>query len=179
MSVLALCGKLGGIEGARFLRSTKANEKTPFTLRVERSYPYVVGVLLTILFLYFHKFINLQATTPDIFPVVIGISAIAVGFLMTAKSILLSIDERKVIQFLKEAGVYIYFVGYLIAAVKWCFYTTILTLVGMILNLHHQAQPGHYWFLVLWVFTIATTAACCERVIRIFSKILRKIPSEA
>ena len=159
--------------------STRANESPPLTLRVERSYPYAVGVLLTILFLYFHSFINLYSTAPEIFPVVIGISAVAVGFLMTAKSILLSIDERKVIQFLKESGVYIYFVGYLMAAVNWCFSTTILTLAGMILNLHHQAQPGHYWFLVLWVFTVATAAACCERVIRIFSKILRKIASEA
>ena len=146
---------------------------------LERWYPYITSVIVTIVYFYFHRFIDIPSNARDLFPVVISISAIAVGFLMTAKSILLSIDQRRVIKGLKQGGVYADLVGYLVSAVNWSFGTTIVTALGMLLNLHQK--PGgwvFYFYTGAWVFITATATVCCLRVIRIFSKILKQIAQE-
>ena len=94
---------------------------------IERWYPYVFGFGITILYFYFHRLIDVLLTAKALFPVLTSISAIAVGFLITAQSIILSIDQRSVIKGLKQGAVYGHLVGYVVQAIYWAFGTTIVT----------------------------------------------------
>lgn len=147
------------------------------TETIERWYPKTLSLVVTLFYLYFHQVIDVTSTAKALFPVVTSISAIAVGFLLAAQSIILSIDERSVIKSLKQAGVYGHLVGYVVKAVNWSFVTTIVTGTGMVLSLHVNASGWMFSvvFTGLWVFITATAVMCCYRVIRIFSKILRQL----
>lgn len=144
---------------------------------IERWYPYVLSFVITIFYLCFHRLIDATSTAKALFPVVTSISAIAVGFLLTSQSIILSIDERSVIKGLKQGEVYGHLVGYVVKAVNWSFVTTIVTGIGMVLSLHENANGWIFSviFTGLWVFITTTAVMCCYRVIRIFSKILRQL----
>ncbi|MCY4613477.1 MAG: hypothetical protein OXB94_07650 [Nitrospira sp.] len=147
------------------------------TETIERRYPYVISFVITTFYLCFHQLIDVTSTAKALFPVVTSISAIAVGFLLAAQSIILSIDERNVIKSLKQGGVYGHLVGYVVKAVNWSFVTTILTGIGMVLSLHENANGWMFSviFTGMWVFITTTAVICCYRVIRIFSKILRQL----
>lgn len=144
---------------------------------IERWYPYTLSLVITTFYLYFHRLIDVTSTAKALFPVVTSISAIAVGFLLTAQSIILSMDERSVIKGLKQGGVYGHMVGYVVIAVNWSFVTTIVTGTGMVLSLHVNASGWMFSFIFagIWVFITATAVMCCYRVIRIFSAILKQI----
>ncbi len=144
---------------------------------IERWYPYVFGFVITILYFYFHRLIDVLSTAKVLFPVLASISAIAVGFLLTAQSILLSMDQRSVIKGLKQGGVYGYLVGYVVQAIYWSFGTTIVTATGMVLSLHVNVSDrvSFVIFTGVWIFFTTTAVMCCYRVIRIFSKILRQL----
>ncbi|MDE0404714.1 MAG: hypothetical protein OXI53_05320 [Nitrospira sp.] len=144
---------------------------------VERWYPYALGLVITIFYFCFHQVLDATSTAKALFPVVTSISAIAVGFLMTAQSIILSIDQRSVIKGLKQGGVYGHLVGYVVEAARWSFATTIVTGAGMVLSLHVNVSDSmlSVIFTGAWIFITTTAAMCCYRVIRIFSKILRQL----
>ncbi len=144
---------------------------------IERWYPYVFGFGITILYFYFHRLIDVLLTAKALFPVLTSISAIAVGFLITAQSIILSIDQRSVIKGLKQGAVYGHLVGYVVQAIYWAFGTTIVTATGMVLSLHVNANDWMFSviFTGVWIFITTTAVMCCYRVIRIFSKILRQL----
>lgn len=70
----------------------------------ERWYPYGFGFVVGCGLFLLRGTICLPDTLKELFPVVISISAIAVGFLATAKSILLSLEERPVVRHLRQMG---------------------------------------------------------------------------
>ena len=144
---------------------------------IERCYPYVFSVLITILYFYFHRLIDVLSTAKALFPVLTCISAIAVGFLITSQSIILSIDQRSVIKGLKQGAVYGHLVRYVIEAIYWAFVTTIVTAAGMVLSMHVNGSEGMFsvGFIGVWIFITTTAIMCCYRVIRIFSKILKQL----
>ena len=144
---------------------------------IERWYPYISSFVITILYFYFHRLIDILSTAKTLFPVLLSVSAIAIGFLITSQSIILSIDQRSVIKGLKQGGVYGHLVGYVVQAVHWSFGTTIVTATGMVLSLHINASDWMFSviFIGVWVFITTTAVMCCYRVIRIFSKILRQL----
>ena len=118
---------------------------------IERWYPNTLSLVVTLFYLYFHRVIDVTSTAKALFPVVTSISAIAVGFLLAAQSIILSIDERSVIKSLKQGDVYGHLVGYVVKAVNWSFVTTIVTGTGMVLSLHVNASG--------WMFSVIFTGA--------------------
>ena len=139
----------------------------------EKNYPLLFSLVLTGIFGSFHKFIDLLKISETLFPVIVSISAIAVGFLLTAKSILVSIDDRKIILHLKQMGLYSSLVGYLIHAVRWCFATVVVTALGMLLGQHSMPWYLTFIYLTTWVFVTGMAGGCCFRIVSIFSSILK------
>ncbi len=139
----------------------------------ERWYPYALSAVAGIAACYYISAyqVLLPSTTKDLFQAVINISAIAVGFLATAKSILLSIDQRRAIRFLKQAGGYSDLVKYLMEAVQWCFLTTIFSAAWLLLNENYSSDWYLYGFAI-WFALAVLAALSCFRVIRLFSLIL-------
>lgn len=137
----------------------------------ERWYPLGGGIVAGISVFLFRDFIYLPETLKELFPVVISISAIAVGFLATAKSILLSLEDRPVIRHLKELGGYNDLIQYLLTAVNWSLIASVVSAVFLLLLPKRET----WWYVdsfAIWAFVTVTAVLTCYRVIRIFSRIL-------
>jgi len=72
--------------------------------RVERWYPLVSGVILTLCYFLFLRKYPLPNSIKDLFSAITNLSGITIGFLGTAQSILFSIDKKYVIQQLALLG---------------------------------------------------------------------------
>lgn len=141
----------------------------------ERWYPYSFGLAVGIAVLALRGILSLPDTLKELFPVVISISAIAVGFLATAKSILLSLEERPVICHLRQLGGYDELVKYLLTAVNWSLIASLVS--AMLLLFLNQKETWWYWnAFSIWAAITTIAVLTCYRVIRLFARILiRKV----
>jgi hypothetical protein len=114
-----------------------------------------------------------MASFKELFSAVISVSSIAVGFLATSKSIMLSLDKRRVIRQLKDIGVYGTLLSYLMTAVNWSFATAIFTALALFVDTSRKVPDWYPNAFAVWIFVTITAALSCYRVIRIFYKILR------
>ncbi len=111
---------------------------------------------------------------PSLFSAVISTAAIAVGFLATAKSILLSIDRQPVIVKLKAAGKYKLLVSYLVQATIWSFLLAGTSVACFLPDLKNPAE-WHRAVFAAWTGVMFTASAACFRVIHAFGKVLHSI----
>lgn len=107
--------------------------------------------------------------------VLVSVSAIAIGFIATAKMILLTVPGNKAVRQLREAGLFNLYMRYMMEAITWCF--IVAGLAGVLLFLFGaMAPPLPAVGYTLVVFSSATAAARSYQVIRIFSKLLQSKP---
>ena len=71
-------------------------------LKIERYYPLIGGILLSLICLFAYNLISLNDTSNTFLSTVVTISAIAIGFIATSKAILISIQDRPLIKQLKK-----------------------------------------------------------------------------
>lgn len=140
--------------------------------RVERWYPLVSGVILTLCYFLFLRKYPLPNSIKDLFSAITNLSGITIGFLGTAQSILFSIDKKYVIQQLKVTGVYNKLINYFMTAIKWSFALGIISIFCLILNFETM-DAWHCLLFFAWLFVLTTTALSCYRVIDVFAGILR------
>ena len=143
-------------------------------LRLERTYPILIGLAGgSAFFALAPKFPVAADAAPSLFSAIISIAAIAVGFLATAKSILLSIDSRPIIAKLRAAGYYDTLIDYLMGAAFWSLTLAGASIVCFLADLKSEELWWHRWMFAFWIFTMFTAGATCHRVVHIFGKILR------
>jgi hypothetical protein len=126
------------------------------------------------LFLRRHAF---PPTLHDLFTAVISVSAIAVGFLATAKTILLALEERPIIVSLKQSGYYKWLIAYILEAIYWSFALAGVSAAGLLLTFAKRGAAQdweHAFFLAIWAFLLAGAGLSYFRVVRVLSKILRQ-----
>lgn len=139
----------------------------------ERSYHWLGGVGVTVLLFFLVPVFPVPAdSAPSLFSAVVSLSAIAVGFLATAKSILFTIDKKRIISQLKTAGKFNTLVDYLMMAVHWSFGLAVATSLCFVIDLKNPATWHRYVFAG-WFFVLSTAALAYYRVVHIFAKILR------
>lgn len=115
--------------------------------------------------------LGLPAGTKEALVALVSVSAIAVGFIATAKMILLTIDQRRVLRMLKQEGAFATLVTYMMQAITWSFASAILAGLALFLL---GAVPDR-WFGVLFAclsFVVTVAAVRSYQVTRIFTKIL-------
>ena len=141
--------------------------------QLERWYPLGVGAAAATLYYFFFRGCQVTDAVQNLLLAIVTIAAIAVGFLATAKSILISIDDKLIVQRLKRVGYYKILVGYLLNAVWWAFGLSIFSAACLLIDWKDAA--GASWnrlVLAAWVLVVTTTLLACVRVIYIFGKIL-------
>jgi len=138
---------------------------------IERWYPPFLGVLTSIIYYIFFRKFPLSIRVKDLLMATVNISAIAVGFLAAAKSILLTIQGRKVIRQAKTAGLYQMLIDYMIWAIYSCFFLSIFSAIGLLLDLEHQQNWYHYAFAI-WLFISINSLFSFCKVIRLLGRIL-------
>jgi hypothetical protein len=142
----------------------------------DKYYPFIGGAIVAIAYIVlfiFHPQIALAKGFRDIFIASITINAIAVGFLATAKSILISIHNSKIVKWMKETGAYEITINYFMTSLT---VSILCALWSMVLLLIDFSNPEKYieFGIAVWVFLFISAMLAMYRIIRIFSKILRK-----
>jgi hypothetical protein len=145
------------------------------TGKLERFYPAILGLFSVGLYagvLAGHPMSDHVADSlQNLFLAVISISAITIGFLATAQSILFSINQTRIIQNLRAVGKYRPLVGYLMAAVRWSFILAIVSAFCLMVDFKHP-EWWHPYLLGLWSFAVPVAITTCYRIIHIYAKIL-------
>jgi len=103
----------------------------------------------------------------------IGLSAIAIGFLATAKSILLTLDDQWIVKQLKKTGLYVRLLGYFMAAIYWSFLLALVSASGLLIDFRADGCRHHPAWFSAWALAFVGTGACCYRVIKIFARLIR------
>jgi len=101
----------------------------------------------------------------------VSIAAIGVGFLLTANSILVSADDKWILQRAKEAGVYKSLVRYMLSATRWCLFSAMLSAAALI----YDPLWKLWWFpygITVWIFLAAGAGASLLRVLSVFAEVL-------
>lgn len=142
--------------------------------QVDKWYPVVLGVIFAIAFLITNKYLEFSVSndTKQLFTAAITISAISVGFLATAKSILISIRGTKIIKWMKDGGVYDQVVNYLMSAVNSCLGVAIVSALALLFD-YSTVKVWHEYAFTTWIFLCVAAGLASYRVILLFSDILR------
>jgi hypothetical protein len=142
--------------------------------RIENWYPTVGAVAVALFVVVYCRWqsgwIPPKATS-DVLSAVINVSAIAVGFLAAAKSILFTIEHTRIIRLLKSANRLREVVRYMMRAINVSFALAGVSTAALLAD-----ADAHHWYTsplaVVWSFLLAASALTYYRVIRIFSIIL-------
>jgi hypothetical protein len=144
--------------------------------KIDKYYPFLGGALFAFayvgVFLFYPK-IALSKGFRDIFIAAITVNAISIGFLATAKAILISIQGSKIVRWMKETGAYDTTIQYFMSAL---FLSMLCAVWSMFLLLLDFADPIKYiiFFIALWVLLFVWSMLATYRIIAIFSKVLLK-----
>ncbi len=141
---------------------------------IERWFPLVGSTIITTASSAFINISTVNTFSKDLFSSVLNFEGILIGFLMASKSILVAIEGKKIVQWLKNAGVYKKLLEYFMNAINWSFITIILSIAGIVTNF----SIINIWIVFLFfgnIFVLSMSLLYCYRVIYLFSKILRSI----
>jgi hypothetical protein len=146
---------------------------------VERNYPWLAGLVVAGLCFWGFRTSTIPVGTKDLMTSFLNIAAIIVGFLVTSKAILLSIDTKWIIQRSKESGAYGMLVGYMVSATYWWMAAAFLSAVGLALipatPLADWQKPYAVALFSGWVFVAVTASLAAFRVLNIFSIVLQTL----
>lgn len=147
----------------------------------ERSYPFWVAGGVTAVFLATRIWTTAcplpnETKTANLLQATLTLSSIAIGFLGTALSIIMSMGRQRVIRSMKDPAIqgkyYDLLIRYLMHGVYLCIGAAAASAVGLVLDLAPEAL--HVWTLAgSWVFFCVAAALACERVVRVLAAILR------
>ena len=115
----------------------------------------VLRDILCLAFLIANKYLKFTVSndTKQLFTAAITISAISVGFIATAKSILISIRGTKVVKWMKDGGTYDQVVNYLMSAVNWCLGVAIVSALALLFD-YATVKVWHGYAFMFWVFCV-------------------------
>ncbi len=108
-------------------------------------------------------------------PSIINVSGILIGFMATAKAILVSIQNRRVIQFLRESGAYAMLIAYIMSAIRGCFLVLVLSAAGTLVDLASFRWLGLVHLAIgFWVGVVVYAGVASYRIVHLVSKVLSK-----
>lgn len=149
------------------------------TRHVENWYPSVISAAVTITIAVLLSLPSLRTWRPAfvrgstaLVPAALNISAIAIGFLATSLSILLSLARTKLVTTLKKTGHHRRLIGFfrrgILVSFLWALVSALLTTVNL--------DRGGVWrhsILYLWVFLSVCAILCYYRASDILLEILK------
>ena len=150
----------------------------------ERWYPSFWGIVSGLIY-YFSPPLSgyvIPETASNLLAAVVSAGGIAVGFLATAKSILISIDEKPIIQRMKDAGIYRRVLGYMREGIKCSFILTIFSAAALIVSFKDlKADTWTTWHrlgVALWIGFAVAAVLSYVRIAKIWYTVLDKIDTK-
>jgi hypothetical protein len=143
--------------------------------QLEQWYPVVLGFISIII--YFVGFSDYEFTKSlrEIFVAFANLNGICIGFLITAKSIIFTINDNYIIRLLKKHHSYNRLIDYFMSGIQLAFISIFISTICLFFNFEINQEFLKYIFAT-WLFFIVASGSACYRIINLFSEIL-KIPS--
>ena len=141
--------------------------------KIEKWYPLFFGVIFAILCSYFFTNNPSLNSFKELFSATTTLSAIVIGFLSTAVSILLTIIESYIMQQIINGQVYDKLINYFMDAIQWLFILTLLSFIGILIDITQFYQPFKSLAFGVWALAFMTSGLSSYRVIHVFTSILR------
>jgi len=144
--------------------------------KFDKYYPIAIGALAGILhLLLFSRYPKyaLPVNIRDLITAATTIASIAVGFLATAKAILVSMNNSEIIQWMKDGGLYDTTIDYFVEAIYFCMSTAVLSGLLLLIDFKDPIKIA-LSAVTVWVFLSVTSLLATHRVIRLFSTLLKK-----
>lgn len=133
------------------------------SIKVEKAYPYVTAVILSLLWFFSDlSFPNGK----EILSASLTIGAILVGFLATSKALMMTIDTP-VMNRIRSTSYVGIFASYMGHAIWLCFSFCILAMVGFFVD------TASKWFGTAWVLIAIASACAFIRVTVVMLKIIK------
>jgi hypothetical protein len=108
----------------------------------------------------------------------LNVASIGIGFLISAKAILLSITNSRIIKKLRAEGSFSTLIGYFISATEWSACIAFFSAALLWLDLPNPIPREKQVFVLLWTFLCGGSVVAALRVIWLFSKLVRKTAAE-
>jgi hypothetical protein len=143
---------------------------------IEQWYPTGLALVATVAYLIVTRFI--QWPPPHNVAAVMAamgtFAGITVGFLATAKSILIAIDDRKIIRDLRTLGRYKRIINNIWAAIIWSLLMALLSAAWLFVDLTPPTtwSRGHTFFFATWLFVSVLAVSSFFRMINLFKSML-------
>lgn len=155
-------------------------DKSSYSLKAEQWSARICGGLACLLYWIFFSDRPFPQSIVQLLSAVLTISAIAIGFMGTAKSILVSIRDRDIVEQLKETkpygeigpSYYDIILDYILAGTIWSFALAVVSTIAMLVDFQYP-QGWVIALVYVWFFSMGGTLVACARVIYILSGILR------
>jgi hypothetical protein len=116
-------------------------------------------------------------TIPADFTVLVAVSievaAIAIGFLATAQTILLSLEHRPMIRMLRASGDFDRLIVLSLRAIHWCFGVIVLSAAVLLIDMLQVSAQLLPYSIAFWSASILGGFVACFTVLRIFGIVLR------
>jgi hypothetical protein len=140
----------------------------------ERAYPVASGVAVSMLVAWLsHHGWRTSSSVADLFKAGIEIGAIAIGFIGTYQTILISIDDRDIIKRIKELGKYESLLSYTFAALRWWGLLVVMSAIGVLVYGEPRPSTTPSRLISIWTGLCVTAILCWVRLFFAFSSILR------
>lgn len=141
-------------------------------------WPLFWASLVTIGYIAVFRNTALPKTIYNVFNAVVSIAGIAIAFLLTVKSILISIDDKDVIVFLKNGGHYATIIQFIKAAMLWWLGLIVATCAALLFDCESCAknwEESYGWYFGVWIFFAVGSVASYIRISNLFFKILARL----
>lgn len=144
-----------------------------FLLRYERFYPLAFGAFSTVAFYFAQRHHWIVSDLTVALSAFTTIAAIAIGFLSTAKSILLSIQDTKdvMVGLRANPGIYNRILRFMKAAINWCFLSALMSTATLLVDKVNLATL-HNLMIHAVILTGVTAGFACYRITTVFFRIL-------
>ena len=141
-----------------------------FEAGVEKIFGLLGAICFWAAFAYYYRDHKVPATFGALASATVDVSAIAVGFIATAKSILIGAPDQWIVKKLREVGKFAPVMKYCMSAIWWCFASTVASgcCVYFDVGANDKAWVG------AWFFVTGGAVFSCIRAIRIFGSVLRQ-----
>ena len=141
------------------------------TNKLDKYYPFIGGAIFAFVYLGLFSICPKFALSKgfrDIFISSITINAISIGFLATAKAILISIHNSKIVKWMKETGTYEVTIKYFMDALSLSMFCAVWSMFLLLIDFNN---PIKYivFCIAEWVFLFISSMLAMYRIICIFS----------
>lgn len=137
---------------------------------IERHGPWIVAIISGVACRLCLPTMPNDMDVTNLMGTIINVSGVAMAFLATIQTLLLSMRENYILKEIQSLGVEHLLNDYMMNAIHSCLIVLLVSGAGFLIS---WKPPGHPWMFAIWVGIVLYALAACYRIIYLFSRIAK------